>query len=136
MASTPTRSPAADTAAVTDSSAETSATIVSKRELGFWREIGLQVRLVWRLLRDPAVPFYLKLIPMAAVTYLFVPLDLLPDALLGLGQIDDLGLLLVGARVFIDLAPADVVAEHRLALEEALQPADKELHNAIIIDQE
>ena len=111
---------------------------VAVRDGGFWREAWLQVRLVGRLLTDRQVPFYLKLIPIAAVGYLFVPLDLLPDAIIGLGQLDDLGLLLMGARVFIDLAPADVVARHRMALANpaAGTGGDKEILEAIVIDQE
>ena len=114
--------------------------VPAERSFTFWQETWLQVRLVWRLLRDPAVPFYLKLIPAAAVLYLVMPLDLLPDALLGLGQVDDLGLLLIGAKVFIEMVPDYIVEEHRLELEgkiiSAAGPQDKELINAIVIDQD
>ena len=110
------------------------------RTFSFWQESWLQARLVWRLLRDPVVPFYLKLIPAAAVLYLFMPLDLLPDALLGLGQIDDLGLLLIGAKVFIEMVPDYLVEEHRLELEgKIVAPAaqkDGDLYQAIVINKE
>jgi hypothetical protein len=35
---------------------------------------------------------------------------------LGLGQLDDLAVLLLGTKLFIELSPPDVVREHLLAL--------------------
>lgn len=79
---------------------------------GFFREKWQQLRLVFRLMADPEVPFFLKAIPFTAIVYFLVPLDLLPDALIGLGQLDDLGVLFFGAKFFIDLAPPHLVAKH------------------------
>jgi uncharacterized membrane protein YkvA (DUF1232 family) len=45
----------------------------------FWRELWNQARLVYHLMRDPDVPFYLKLLPLAAVAYVIFPADLAPD---------------------------------------------------------
>ena len=75
-------------------------------------EILRQVSLIWRLWRDRRVPFWLKLIPPAVLVYLLSPLDMLPDPLLGLGQLDDLGVILLGLRAFVALAPNEVVREH------------------------
>ncbi|MBK7894011.1 MAG: DUF1232 domain-containing protein [Anaerolineaceae bacterium] len=83
-----------------------------RRDPGFFREVWQQARLVYYLLRDPEVPFYLKLLPFTAVLYLLWPIDLLPDVLLGLGQLDDLTALLVSAKVFIELSPPHVVARY------------------------
>ncbi len=115
--------------------AENPDTQAAVRDIGFWRETWIEVQLVWRLLRDPAVPFYLKLLPLATLLYLIFPLDLLPDAFLGLGQVDDLGLLLLGWRLFINLSPADRVEEHRLDLAGRLVVGDQALHDSIIVDQ-
>ncbi|MCP4421217.1 MAG: DUF1232 domain-containing protein [Chloroflexi bacterium] len=95
-------------------------TIAEKRhDPGFFREVWQQIRLVYALLRDPEVPFYLKLLPFTAVLYLLFPLDLIPDVAPVLGQLDDLTVLLVGAKVFIDLAPPHVVARHMDQIREA-----------------
>jgi len=75
-----------------------------------------QVRLAWRLLLDERVPVWTKLIPPAALAYVLLPLDILPDVALGLGQLDDVAVLLIGTKLFIELAPQDVVREHLLAL--------------------
>ena len=75
-----------------------------------------RARLVARLMRDPRVPLYLKALPIGAVLYVIFPLDLLPDLALGLGQLDDLGVLLVGLETFIALCPRHVVEEHAAAI--------------------
>jgi uncharacterized membrane protein YkvA (DUF1232 family) len=52
------------------------------------------LRVTWRLLRDPNVaPFAKKLLPILALVYLISPIDLIPDVLLGLGQVDDVGVI-------------------------------------------
>ncbi len=63
----------------------------------------------WRLLRDPRMPLWTKTVPLGAVLYLLWPADLLVDPLLGLGQLDDVAVLLLAARLFIALAPPGLV---------------------------
>jgi hypothetical protein len=67
------------------------------------------------------VPFWTKLIPPAVLIYILSPVDFLPDVALGLGQLDDLAILLIGTKLFIELAPADVVREHLAALGARIQ---------------
>lgn len=92
------------------------------RDEGFWSEIWRQARLVWHLLRSPDVPLYLKLLPALAVIYILVPTDLIPDVFPGIGQLDDLTALLLGAKVFIELAPQEVVARHIQAMRRRSAP--------------
>lgn len=71
-----------------------------------WLRAG---RDLWRALPlwfDPNVPWSAKLIPVAAALYIVLPVDLLPDPVLGLGQIDDLIVLLMALKVFVDQAMA------------------------------
>ena len=79
-----------------------------------------QARLAWRLFRDPRVPAIKNAVPAIAALYLLSPVDVLPDFLVGIGQIDDLGLLIAfliaTIKLLPKLAPADVVAEHRADL--------------------
>ena len=56
---------------------------------------------MWRLLQDARVPGWLKLISLATLVYLLSPLDLVPDILVGPGQLDDLGILLLGLWLFL-----------------------------------
>ena len=90
---------------------ESDITVTAKDE-GFWREMWHQVRLVWHLVRDPNVPIYLKLLPLAAVIYVLIPTDFIPDVFPVVGQLDDLTALIVGGKVFIELAPQKVVAQY------------------------
>jgi len=69
-------------------------------------------RLVWRLLRDPEVPSWLKMIPPATLLYLLFPIDFLPDLAPGLGQLDDIAVILLGVKLFIELCPQDIVRRH------------------------
>ena len=73
------------------------------------RGIRDQLRLGWRLLRDERVPALKFALPALLGLYVVSPLDPIPDFLLGLGQIDDLGVVILGvllvARVIPRLAP-------------------------------
>jgi uncharacterized membrane protein YkvA (DUF1232 family) len=80
------------------------------------QDVARQARLAWRLFWDRRVPMWTKLIPPAALAYLLFPIDLIPDVALGLGQLDDVAVLLIGIKLFIELAPPDVVREHLVAL--------------------
>lgn len=77
---------------------------------GMWQALLLQGRLVWRLLRDPRVPWYLKILPIGAMVYLIAP-DFFP-----LNPLDDTVVVGVGFYLFVALCPQDVVAEHMAAL--------------------
>ena len=80
---------------------------------GFLGNLTSQARLVWRLFRDRRVSNWVKLIPMAGLAYLVPPIDLLPDFLIpGLGELDDLTIILVSLKMFVDLAPPEIVREH------------------------
>jgi uncharacterized membrane protein YkvA (DUF1232 family) len=116
---------------------------VDKTDLNFWQEFWSQLRLVWFLFWDRDVPIYLKLLPVLAIIYALSPIDLIPDVIIGLGQLDDLTMLLVGGKVFIELAPPQVVARHlRLmhASKEELAAAEvdsaPEIIDAIVIRPE
>ena len=112
------------------------------KDPGFWRDIWQQARLVFALLRDPEVPFYLKFVPFLAIVYLFVPIDLVPDVLIGLGQLDDVTILLVGSKIFIELSPAHVVAQHldRIREQDGFlvqnEKPEDDIAEAIVIDGE
>ncbi len=84
----------------------------NQKNPGFLREVWEQIRLVYYLLRDPDVPFYLKFLPFLSILYLIWPIDLVADIVPIVGQLDDMAILLVGFKVFIELAPPEVTARH------------------------
>jgi uncharacterized membrane protein YkvA (DUF1232 family) len=77
-----------------------------------------ELRLILRLLVNRQVPIWTKLIPVFTVLYVLSPIDLTPDMLLGLGQLDDAAIFLIGLNLFVELCPRDVVARLRLELSE------------------
>jgi uncharacterized membrane protein YkvA (DUF1232 family) len=72
-------------------------------------------RLMVRLYRDARVPTWLKMGGIAAAVLILSPLDPFADIPF-LNVLDDAALLMLAAKFFLNLAPAAVVAEHRLAL--------------------
>lgn len=90
--------------------------VIYDENLNFFRNLILQARLVWLLMRDPRVPLWLKAVPISALVYAFLPFDFSPDVIPLLGQIDDIAALMIGFGVFINLAPPNVVEEHMQTL--------------------
>jgi uncharacterized membrane protein YkvA (DUF1232 family) len=74
------------------------------------------VRLAVRLLREPRIPLLLKAIPVAGLAYVLSPLDFVPDVLPIVGQIDDLGLIVLAIEAFKRLSPGRAVAYHQAAI--------------------
>ena len=70
-----------------------------------------QLRLILRLQKDPRVNILLKVLPIAALVYLVVPLDFLP-----VNPIDDAVVLWLGGYLFIELCPSHIVDEHKVDL--------------------
>jgi len=64
------------------------------------------------LIKDPRVSAGPKLVVAGILTYVILPTDLLPDFLIGIGQLDDLAVILGGLKLFLHLCPPDVVREH------------------------
>jgi uncharacterized membrane protein YkvA (DUF1232 family) len=83
---------------------------------GFWMNLLNSFRIAWRLLWDARVPLSTKIIPVIVVLYILSPIDIIPDFIPGLGQIDDVALLLIGVQAFIAMSPKDLVARLRAEL--------------------
>ncbi len=77
-----------------------------------FRQTIFRARLIWRLLRDRRVHWVWKLIPVAGAVSVVIPLDVLPDLVPIIGQIDDVGIFLGSLALFMELCPDDVVKEH------------------------
>lgn len=74
-----------------------------------WQDL----QVAWKLMQDESVSPALKLIPFLALIYLISPIDLIPDLALGLGQLDDIGVILFAIATFIRLAPPGSIARAR-----------------------
>ena len=84
-------------------------------------------RIVWGLMRDPRTPIGLKGMLAAALAYVVLPVDVIPDAIPILGQADDLTVLLLVLDLFIQNAPAEVRAEHTARAKNGTADLDRDL---------
>lgn len=108
----------------------------------FLQELWTQIKLVYYLLRDRDVPIYLKALPFAGLVYILFPIDFLPDVIPVLGQLDDLTVLIVGLKVFIEMAPVDIVTRYmdqmlgkaKVVEGEASAVAGKALDEPVVIE--
>lgn len=87
------------------------------KQLGMMTNIINQLRLVWLLLHDSRVSMWAKSVVPLSLLYTISPLDFIPDAILGLGQLDDLGVILLGLALFVKLSPQNVVEYYRKQIE-------------------
>ena len=91
--------------------------ILRNHDSGFFQDLILKVKLILRLMGDQRVNPFLKILPIAALIYLISPVDLIPGAVLPfIGALDDAAVLWLGATLFINLCPDEVVQEHMNAL--------------------
>lgn len=96
--------------------------------MGWLKDFFGQFRLAWELLWDDRVPFVTKIVPILTLLYVISPVDLVPGmAVPGLGQLDDLAIFLIGMRLFVDVCPPALVAEHqkKAQLEMTAAPSDE-----------
>ena len=70
------------------------------------------LKLFGRLAMDPRVSLGPKLVLVGILAYVVLPTDLVPDFLFGVGQLDDLAVILGGLKLFLRLCPPDIVQEH------------------------
>ena len=73
---------------------------------GFFRNVELEMRLIFRLIKDRRVNPFLKLLPLVSLLYL-----VMPDVLVG--PIDDAAIIWMASYFFVELCPQEVVEEHR-----------------------
>ena len=87
-------------------------------------DLPVQGKLAYCLFRDQRVPLRSKAALVGALGLLLSPLDL--PTWMPLGQMEAIPLALLAVRVFNDTAPAEVVKEQRVALEEQRSLFDKD----------
>lgn len=96
---------------------------------GLIRDIPNFLRLLVGLARDPRVSRVDKAIVAATIGYVIMPLDLIPDFIPFLGQIDDLYLMALALDRLLNNAGIDLLLEHWngdvASLETAISALDK-----------
>ncbi len=72
-----------------------------------------EVYALYRVYKDPRVPWYARIFAACVVGYAFSPIDLIPDPIPILGYLDDLVLIPLGIALAIKMIPPGILAEHR-----------------------
>ena len=101
------------------------------------RKVPTYARLVWGLARDPRVPIGQKAVLGAMAAYLALPIDIIPDFIPVIGELDDVAVLILGLDWFLRNAPQDVVDEHmaRIAQHEDTLTKDLDAAGSVLADR-
>ena len=78
-----------------------------------------KIALAGLLMRDERIPTGLRMLPPLLILYLALPLDLIPDFIPVIGQLDDIAVLMVGGALMLKFAPMGVLEERISQLETA-----------------
>ena len=76
-------------------------------------KIKSELRVLYLACRDPRVPWYAKALAGVTVAYALSPIDLIPDFIPFLGQLDDVIIVPLGLALAARLIPPSILAEHR-----------------------
>jgi uncharacterized membrane protein YkvA (DUF1232 family) len=91
--------------------------------LGVLRDLPHFARLLYGVARDPRVSKLDKGLALAAVVYVVSPIDILPDSIPVIGQIDDIYLVALALGRLLNNAGIEVLLDHWEGDEESLETA-------------
>lgn len=80
--------------------------------MSYIRELPNYVRLLGGLIVDGRVPLLDKLLVFGAIAYIVSPIDVIPDFIPFLGEVDDVYLLILALQRLIANAGRDVLLDH------------------------
>ena len=80
--------------------------------MSYIAELPRFLRLLWGLIRDNRVEIVDKLLVAGAIAYILAPIDLIPDFIPFLGEVDDIYLLVLSIRRLIQNAGRAVLLSH------------------------
>ena len=73
-----------------------------------------EARTLWRALRHPEAPTWLKVGTALIVLYVASPIDIIPDFIPFFGAVDDVLVITFGVRWLLSRLPAHIVADTRV----------------------
>ena len=97
--------------------------LVVRSNNGMFRSLMLRLKLIVRLMGDNRVNPFLKLLPIGSLIYLLFPFDLI-SVIPGVSALDDMAIVSLGAYMFIEFCPPDVVDEHMRELTSNMDSVD------------
>jgi uncharacterized membrane protein YkvA (DUF1232 family) len=85
---------------------------LKKTVMGYIAELPRFLRLLWGLITDPRVAMLDKLLVAGAFAYIVAPVDIIPDFIPFLGEVDDVYLLVLSLRRLMENAGRAVMLSH------------------------
>lgn len=85
----------------------------SERTKALLQRMRQEIKVYQLVLKHPGTPWYAKAVLGLAITYFLSPIDLIPDFIPVLGQLDDLLIVPGLLALALKLIPKDVVEECR-----------------------
>jgi uncharacterized membrane protein YkvA (DUF1232 family) len=82
-----------------------------KRLSVLWSVVRGDAKFLWRALKHPHAPAWLKVAALGLVAYVLWPVDLIPDVLPVIGWVDDAVLVPLAIRFLITRLPATLRAD-------------------------
>jgi uncharacterized membrane protein YkvA (DUF1232 family) len=92
--------------------ADRPATGQKRTVVGAIRQLPNFLRLLYGLLTDDRVPVFDKALVAGAIAYIIMPVDLIPDFLPFIGEVDDIFLLVLALQRLIQHAGRGVLLDH------------------------
>jgi hypothetical protein len=98
---------------------------------GIFNDLTSRIKLIMRLIADPRVSPFLKILPIGSLFYFIIP-DI------ALGPIDDVAVMWLGTFLFVELCPPHIVQEHMDSINQtsSSQQENNNITSSDIIDAE
>lgn len=82
------------------------------REQG--RQLKTHVYTLYHGMRDPRVPWYVKVLTLLVIAYVISPIDIIPDFIPVIGLLDDVILVPIAITLIMKLMPEEVIREYQI----------------------
>ena len=83
------------------------------------QQVQKEAHVFYLVFKHPRMHWYSKLVAICTASYLLSPIQLIPNFVPGIGFLDDLLVLFLGAKLLRKITPADVMTECRELAEKA-----------------
>ena len=106
---------------------------IKEKLQNFFRPVNINIMAIYFAYKNKRTPKLLKILCFTIVAYAFSPLDLIPDFIPILGQVDDFVIIPLTIFILIKLLPKEIYKE---AKEKAINAIDKErpkMYEGIVI---
>jgi uncharacterized membrane protein YkvA (DUF1232 family) len=81
------------------------------------KNLKKQLKIYKLVLKDRRTPLLAKILLGAAIGYLFLPFDLIPDFIPFFGQLDDLIIVPLLVYLALRIIPKEIISEYKLNLD-------------------